>query len=142
MTRLHVCSKCGKQTARLYPGDTCQGCYRYFHGGGTENPLPRAGEIAYDARGFVVCHICGRAYRRLGSHLRESHGLTIAEYKESFGLCARSRTTESDYSHRMRNKAYLYGMPERLIETGKATRVKKGENKLRLGKKKPDCKKP
>ena len=129
------CSKCGKPTARIYPGETCQGCYKYFRDGGTENPVPAPGEIAYDGRGYVVCHICGRAYRRLGSHIRESHGMTIAEYKEAYGLCACAKTTERTYSDHMRDLSYLHGMPERLIRTGVRTRVKKGERALRYGKK-------
>lgn len=132
---MYTCSKCGKPTSRLYPGVTCQGCYNYFRLGGTENPRPDPGVIAYDDRGCVICHICGRAYKRLGSHIRESHDMTTAEYKEAFGLCASSRTTEAAYSRHMHDLAYRYDMPNRLIETGRATRIRKGDRSMRLGKK-------
>lgn len=131
----YTCSQCGKTTSRLYPNHTCQGCYKYFHSGGTVNTIPDPGVIARDDRGFVICHICGRAYKRLGSHIKESHGLTIAEYKEKFGLCNCSKTTENRYSQHMRALAYHYEMPDRLKKTGVQTRVKPGENHLRLGKK-------
>ena len=36
-------------------------------------------EIKDDATGKVICHICGRAYTRLGSHVKESHDMTIEE---------------------------------------------------------------
>lgn len=130
------CKFCGKDTTHdnRY-GGYCQGCYRYFRDGGVVNPIPPNGVIAKDYRGHVVCHICGRAYRRLGSHIKESHGLTIAEYKEKFGLCNNSKTTENNYSNHMHNLAYKYDMPERLKEAGKATRIKTGEKDKRLGKK-------
>lgn len=130
------CSKCGKSISdKIYPERTCQGCYNYYHKGGTDNPLPPLGKVAYDHRGYVVCHICGRAYKRLGSHIKESHGMTIAEYKEKFGLCNATKTTERNYSEHMHNLAYKYAMPQRLQVTGYATRVKKGQKDLRLGKK-------
>lgn len=131
----YTCRSCGKVTVRLYPNSTCQGCYKYFHTGGTVNPLPKPGEIAHDYRGFVVCHICGRAYKRLGSHLRESHGITIAEYKEEFGLCNNAKTTESQYSRHMATLAISRGQVEQLMRSGFNTRVQKGDKRLRFGKK-------
>lgn len=136
MVKESFCSECGKRvTNKIYPNNTCQACYNYFHQGGTVSPLPPKGTIAHDHRGYVVCHICGRAYKKLGSHVKESHAMTTAEYKEAFGLCNNARTTESNYSLRMRSLAYQYKMPQRLRETGKNTRIKPGEKHLRYGKK-------
>lgn len=132
---MNKCSKCGKETKHLYPGQICQGCYNYFRKGGTVNNLPNPGEVKRDERGYVVCHICGRAYKRLGSHIKESHGMTIAEYKEEFGLCNNAKTTEYTYSQHMRNLAYQHDMPMRLQLAGVSTRVQRGDNHLRLGKK-------
>ena len=126
------CSKCGKQD-RSYAG-MCQSCYRYYHGGGVDNPLPALGKIEHDYRGYVVCHICGRAYKRLGSHIKESHNMSIAEYKEKFELCNNAKTTEANYSQHMHNLAYKYDMPKRLQITGYPTRIKKGQRDMRLGK--------
>jgi hypothetical protein len=130
------CTKCGKviQT-KIYPGATCQGCYLYYLKGGTDNPIPPKGKIEHDHRGYVICHICGRAYKRLGSHVREFHNMSIAEYKAEFELCNNARTTENNYSNHMHHLAYKYDMPIRLQETGKATRIQKGERDKRLGKK-------
>lgn len=130
-----ICTVCGKETTKRYPCNTCQGCYNYFRKGGTMNPIPNHGEIIRDVRGFVVCHICGRAFIRLGSHIKESHGLTTAEYKEAFGLCNNTKTTEQTYSQHMRELAYSHDMPQRLKEIGRYTRIKKGGKSLRLGKK-------
>ena len=128
------CSKCGKHMDRSYSG-MCQGCYRYFSQGGVINPLPEHGRIRYDANGKVICHICGRAYTRLGSHVKESHDMTAAEYKEKFGLCKRAKTTERSYAQIMHNYAKAYKMDERLLVVGQDTRIKRGQNDKRKGKK-------
>lgn len=130
-----LCKSCGKDTSHDNRfGGYCQSCYKYFRDGGTVNPVPPKGVVAKDHRGYVVCHICGKAYRRLGSHIKESHGMTIAEYKEKFGLCNNAKTTEINYSQHMHELAYKYEMPQRLKEAGKATRIKTGEKDKRLGK--------
>jgi NMD protein affecting ribosome stability and mRNA decay len=132
--RIMFCKECGKFTDRSYSG-MCQGCYNYFRKGGAVNPLPEHGRIKYDANGKVICHICGRAYTRLGSHVKESHAMSIEEYKEKFGLCKRARTTESSYSQVMHNYAKEYKMDERLLVVGQATRIKQGQTDMRKGKK-------
>lgn len=129
-----VCPKCGKIAHHSYSG-LCQGCYKYFRNGGKVYPLPEAGKVEHDESGKVICHICGRSYVRLGSHIKESHDLTIAKYKEMFGLCSRTRTTESGYSQTMHNHAINKGMDKRLLEAGKSTRIKKGETDKRKNKK-------
>ena len=118
-----VCPKCGKITQHSYNG-LCQGCYKYFKSGGKVYPLPEAGKVEHDESGKVICHICGRSYNRLGSHIRESHSMTIEEYKAEFGLCSRTKTTEKSYSQTMRENAYKYDMDKRLVEAGKSTRIK------------------
>lgn len=49
-----------------------------------------SGRLVSDPSGdHVCCHLCGRRYVALGSHLRR-HGHTAASYREAMGLC-RSR---------------------------------------------------
>ena len=98
------------------------------------NPIPEPGRIEHDASGKVICHICGRSYTRLGSHARESHNMTIDEYKHEFGLCKRAKTTEMRYSELMSNYAKENNMDERILILGQATRIKKGENHMRKDK--------
>ena len=129
-----ICNKCGKHIEKSYSG-MCQCCYHYFKGGGVVNPLPEHGRIQHDKNGKVICHICGKSYTRLGSHVKESHNMTIEEYKNKFGLCKRSKTTESSYSQTMHDYAKEYKMAERLIVVGQATRIKKGQTDMRKGKK-------
>ena len=99
------CPQCGKPILNRHYGGLCQGCYKYFKSGGTIHSIPVAGTIAYDDQGKIICHICGKSFVRLGSHIKESHGLTIAEYKD-----------------------------QQLLEAGKATRIKKGDTHMRKGK--------
>lgn len=126
------CSSCSKEiTGKVYPNGYCQACYRYFSTN-TIHPIPEPGTIGKDENGLLICHICGRSYRRLGSHVKESHQLTIAAYKELFGLCKSAKTTEDSYSKTMSNYAYKYNMPDQLMTTGKDTRFQKGD-KIRKG---------
>lgn len=130
------CKKCGNLiNGKIYPNNTCQSCYHYYHKGGTDNPIPDKGIVAHDYRGYVVCHICGRAYKRLGSHIKEWHKITIADYKAKFELCNNTKTTEQNYSKHMSKLAYQYDMPQQLIKAGVATRIKKGQKDMRKGKK-------
>lgn len=131
------CIHCGKQMTdwdvRKYK-NVCQACHNYFKNGGTVSPLPPHGQVMKDGRGYVICHICGRSYRRLGSHVKESHGMSIAEYKAEFGLCANARTTEDNYHAVMVKHALDNNMDEQLNRTGFATRIKNGQKDKRLGK--------
>jgi len=128
-----LCKYCGKPVGKRGM-DACYGCYRYYKDGGTENIPPPPGTIAYDINGKVICHICGRAYKRLGSHARETHNMTIDEYKEVFGLCRRTKTTSDTYSAHMHSLAIFYRMDDQLLEVGKNTRIKSGQTDMRKGK--------
>lgn len=133
---MKFCRDCGQNiTHDNRFGGLCQSCYNYYRNGGTTNPIPPKGVIKKDSRGYIICHICGKAYKRLGSHTKEKHHMSIAEYKEKFELCANAKTTESNYSAHMSELAYKYEMPTMLKDVGKATRIKKGEKDKRLGKK-------
>ena len=61
--------------------------------------------------------------------------MSIAEYKAEYELCNNAKTTEKNYSEHMHKLAYKYDMPKRLQEIGQATRIKKGDRGMRLGKK-------
>lgn len=129
-----LCKECGKDVGYKSYAGMCQGCYKYFKNGGTINPIPEHGRIEYDINGKIICHICGRAYSRLGSHIKESHNMTTAEYKKQFGLCARTKTTTEDYSAVMKMHANKHKMGERLMKAGENTRFKKGDNTARKNK--------
>lgn len=127
------CSFCNDlYTGKKLPDMYCQKCYKYFCKGGVIHELPPKGQIVKDENGYVICHICGKSFRKLGAHVKESHRMTMLEYKDQFDLYHSSKATEESYSNMMSQYAYQYGMPERLQEAGKDTRTQPG-NKLRLG---------
>lgn len=129
------CRDCGQDITHCNRyGGLCQSCWTYYRKGGKVHPLPPKGVIAKDSRGYIVCHICGKAYKRLGSHAKEKHHMSIAEYKAKFELCNNAKTTESNYSQHMSKLAYKYDMDKQLIEAGKDTRIAKGQRHMRLGK--------
>lgn len=52
------------------------------------------GTLTRDAEtGRLCCHLCGRWFRSLGSHVR-AHGHTAETYRESMGLCRTRALTE------------------------------------------------
>lgn len=129
------CPQCGKSIPNRHYGGLCQGCYKYFKNGGKIHDIPAAGTIAYDEQGKVICHICGKSFVRLGSHIKENHEMTIDEYKERFGLCKRTKTTEKSYSDTMSRYAKNNGMDQQILQAGKTTRIQKGQVDKRKGKK-------
>ena len=129
------CPQCGKSIPNRHYGGLCQGCDKYFKNGGKIHDIPAAGTIAYDEQGKVICHICGKSFVRLGSHIKENHEMTIDEYKERFGLCKRTKTTEKSYSDTMSRYAKNNGMDQQILQAGKTTRIQKGQVDKRKGKK-------
>lgn len=128
------CKECGEIIrGQSYNGELCQSCYVYFKNGGTKNEIPEKGVIAKDSRGFIVCHICGKAFGKLGAHIVNKHKMTTNSYKEEFGLNASSQLTSDEYHDYMRELAYAYDMPNQLIRVGVNTRIN-SNRKLRKGK--------
>jgi len=63
--------------------------------------------LAYDPdEDKVQCHLCGGWYRAIGSsHLRRTHGWTLAEYRDAFRLPMQLATCSRDMSQRLRANA-------------------------------------
>lgn len=131
-----ICTACGKTfKGKIYKDGTCQGCYNYFRNGGKIYSRPAPGYVAKTEDGEIICHICGRAFKKLGGHIKESHKMTIAEYKERFGLCNNTKLTAESYRECMRGYIREYNIIEGLMINGYNTRLKKGDTHLRQGKK-------
>lgn len=82
------CSRCNEEVnTRLILG-VCSKCYQRDKNTKSKvvHELPPVGEIRYDSEGNLICHICGRSYKRLLTHVRQIHGMTGLEYKTEFGL--------------------------------------------------------
>ena len=91
--------------------------------------IPQYGEILFNTEGLVVCHICRRAFKKLGTHVVQKHDMTIAEYKKEFGLNNNTITTSKEYHDRMRDyntKYFDLVVGKNLKEKGQGTRFKEG----------------
>lgn len=127
MERTH-CRVCGE---KLKPYEKnlkgmCQPCYKYFVSDKKKvYPLPPLGEITYAPNGDVICPICGRAFAKLGSHIRYFHKLAPKDVYIKVGWDREPHATSKNYKEKMRSHI-TEELKEGLIERGKNTRFKAG----------------
>ena len=89
---------------------------------------PHYGEVIKNPDGTLVCHICGKSFCKLGSHVYMSHHMTSREYKIMFGLDVLKGLITDE--HRailsdLNKKHFDLVVRENLIEGGRETRFKK-----------------
>lgn len=126
---VNKCSICGTALPHNRYGDLCQSCYVYFRNGGILYPKPLVGVVATNEKGEFICHICGKAYAKLGSHIVQSHGLPIKEYKKKFSLADSTSLCEKELKEHLRQSVidnYDKVVTENLTNKGSASRFKKG----------------
>lgn len=83
---MKYCEECNEYyTGRTLKG-MCDKCYQRQRNQGKKYELPKYGEVKYAPDGKVICHICGRAYKKVLTHAVQIHGITEKEYKREFGL--------------------------------------------------------
>ena len=124
------CKFCGREAPSNMRG-YCQACYKYFITQGKDvYPLPSVGKIEYTESGDCICHICGKAYRKLGDHVTQAHEMTAREYFKKFKInCSHANASNITYRTHMRDIQKPYTISDNLLEKGKATRFKKGQNR-------------
>lgn len=126
------CKFCGK-TDKNYAG-YCQRCYTYFYVNqyGLFTDKIQYGKLSFvddinDKQfGMPICHICGKAYTKLQSHIHYAHNMTKKEYCDEFGLDRNIQMTTPEYNKKMRDYALQYNMDEQVKRVGQNTRFKKG----------------
>lgn len=126
------CILCGDLIPKYRHSQTCQQCYCYSktHPEGVY-PLPPKGEIHYASNGDVICHICGQAHRKLGSHIMNKHKMTQIEYREMFNLYHNTRLSNKKYISNMKELNNVYKdtvVYKNLLEKGVNTRVSAERN--------------
>lgn len=124
------CQLCGGNNTTT--GRYCNTCYGYLkkHPEG-RYPLPALGTIQYTANGDVICHICGEAQRKLGSHIIQRHHLSQNEYRDKFQLYHNTRLSNYEYIDKMsqlNNKHKSQVVNKNLINKGKETRISAQNN--------------
>lgn len=125
------CKFCNMPT-RQTNTQLCQKCYTYFV---LEEekvyPIPPKGEVHHTEKGKIICHICGKAFYKLGNHIYYSHHITAKEYKEEFELRYNIKLTSQEYQKVMRQHAFNNDMDKNLKKWGKNTRFKRGKGQSR-----------
>lgn len=87
---MEICQCCGRSNNRTkyhidFDTILCDSCLVMYK----KYPviyIPPIGELHYDNDGNILCHVCGRGFKKLTEHIRSKHGLDKYEYKEKFGL--------------------------------------------------------
>lgn len=122
-----TCTACNKPASPRHAGK-CQNCWTYFRRGGRVHPLPPNGTIHYDENGDPICHICGRSYHKLMSHVWQVHGVHAHEYKKEFGLytthSVMNETNKETISRQTQSRLDM--IRENLVLRGQGTRFKPG----------------
>ena len=108
-------------------GKYCNTCYGYLrkHPEG-RYPLPPKGVVYYAPNGDAICHICGEAQRKLGSHIAHRHHMSQNEYRDMFELYHNTRLSNSEYINNMsqiNNRHKDKVVKENLIKCGVNTRI-------------------
>ena len=138
------CSMCGTSEKKVcfskeFNKFLCVKCRKYEK----EHPvneLPKKGEVAYDEKGRPICHICGRAFKKVASHAYLEHGINAYDYKEKFGLNNNTGLIAEETREKLREHVkenYKIVVEQNLIDKGRKNRYKKGnegrtKDKLRL----------
>lgn len=126
-----ICPYCKEPISKSYLKNTiiCQACYLYIRRGGVFHALPDAGTIVTDENGLVLCHLCGQAHNKLGSHIANKHNMSTASYKDLFDLPQNCSLASIQHRTKMREYNLKYRehvVYENLINKGKITRFQPG----------------
>lgn len=132
---MRVCSICGitqkdsKIIKNREAGMLCAKCYQRRKNNPTVYETPDYGTIGYNDEGKPICHICGKAYHKLMSHVHQIHEISAYEYKVEFGLETSKGIMSDDSKELASERAYEnYDevIAKNLIEKGVDTRYKIG----------------
>lgn len=90
---------------------------------------PHYGEIVYTANGLLVCHICGKAFIKLGGHVWAKHRILVRDYCKMYGLDVGKGLCSVEHKKVLREKLmkhYDEVVVDNLIEGGRSSRFKCG----------------
>lgn len=90
---------------------------------------PDYGKVIKSTDGRIVCHICGKAYRKLGGHVVQKHGITSYQYKIMFGLETSHGLISDEHKQHLADcvmRNYERCVVQNLVKKGSKTRFAKG----------------
>lgn len=123
MKKCKICN--GALHSKKY-GNICCSCWTYFKSGGVIHRLPPVGTVVYDKEGNMICHICGKAYKKLGAHVINAHKISTKEYKKRFGLALDFGLCSEDLKKQLRSYITDDMVQKNLVQGGAETRFKPG----------------
>ena len=129
-----ICLICGKELIskqKKYCGEKCR---TKFYNKKHYNPERQKAYLdkkrQENIEGLIQCKICDKYYKFLGPHVRQTHKITLDEYKEEFGLNkTKSLITEEikKIKREYVKKIYPEVVENNLIKKGRKTRYIKGD---------------
>jgi len=127
------CELCGTSKERLiksrqFNQTLCSKCYQRERYSRSRFEIPPKGVKYVTEDDKYVCHICGKAYKKLAQHAYNSHGMNEKEYKEKFGLDRKGIVAKStrDLLRKSVKDNYKLVVGENLIKGGADNRFKDG----------------
>ena len=128
---MSICEECGTsyrvRKTKSFGKILCNNCHNMYK----KHPvhlIPPMGEILYDDDGRPICHVCGRAFDKLGQHVYNRHDMTADEYKEKFGLDRRVGLTSDKTKKKLQEAVkdnYSVVVEKNLLNNGVKTRFEK-----------------
>lgn len=90
--------------------------------------------ITYDNYGKPICEICAKSFDRLMTHVRQSHGMDSAQYRQKFGYCKSTTFSSKDSSALSRQRVLenrKLCIEGNLIHGGMKTRARKNHRQFK-----------
>jgi hypothetical protein len=89
------------------------------------------GKLTYKD-GLVMCHICGKLFKKLGAHSYNAHKIKAKDYKIMFGLMSKRSLMcqESIELARQKNTENWNTIKDNLLKDGKEYRFVKGDERI------------
>lgn len=87
------------------------------------------GIIKYDKHGNPICEICGKAFKRVLSHVRQKHDMSEREYKLKFGYDLKKGICSAESSQKSREAVfnnYEICIENNLLDHGIESRFQNG----------------
>jgi hypothetical protein len=86
---------------------------------------PDYGRVIKNPDGTLICHICGKSFRKLGAHVVQKHQMVSWQYKIAYGLNTNQGLITDEHKQHLSDcvkRNYDSVVQENLIEGGLLTR--------------------
>jgi hypothetical protein len=126
------CKKCGKvftatSNSQKFCSQLCRNRTYYDNRGGAEYQR----EYLYkkslkNGKHKIQCHICGKWYRQVGTHIVQTHKITARQYREEYGFDVKRGQLPNDLRERKARHVFMNKTVNNL-KSGKKFWFKRGQ---------------